>query len=784
MIDYCTDQRTTGEKITDFFDKLLGIENIDNACDLARVVEKYSSEKEKETNGISISRGLVVSTLLWLYNGRLDIDDTTSDDFLDSSSPNDVLVNIASSGLISAKDIEVIVDNMVFEVEYTEYQWNQEEEKECEYDEETGEEIKCHTTVTYSCKPTKVSTAYNSSEKYKMFLRYGSSFEYETDNNGKSIARWNLAEVNDGLIKIKNKNISLDGKVDPVISFQEITNYNEAYSITSDECKIPGKAEEVIPENTEDITHVRDSSIDTALNAFPYEIIDTMAFDYDEKDVDENESTTMIVSSSNGCKLNNIKMGDNLCNLTVGELNYKNGFIFNSFPQFKPELDEQGTSISDITGEEYDKLVKRIEHNVENIDTQEEYLNEIFGFGPGISGNTNFYSGIIGNGTYLSGASCLMQDNAKIRLRTCSCSTNKAQMAKNFAGGASYVNGTYIANNTISMDDYIKGVARAEAESLFYNSKIEALKFQLIAIKSYALSKMGDISGGEITVDVGSCCAQNYKTLDTLDSRYKSVLEAAYNEVKNVLLYNKNGEILRAEYRSGSTKELERLAENGLKYTEMLNNDVINKYADYKNSTFNTCSTTSVTGNNFVQNAASFLGWNNMRFINSQYQSTSDYRSGSPWCARFVNTIKEITPGAKEKIGYVSGQAGVKYWMRHFASTNGLTFYASNRYSTVGYYKSGVRYLYSGSVYVPKAGDLIFYAYQSEAPWNGNPLDSANQDHVAIVAKVYQSGSKICIDTIEGNVGGNGNSNASSVKYFTCTYHTGHASIAGFGAWE
>lgn len=802
MLNYCQKQQSFGEKLADIFNRLFtGEEKIENGCDLARVVNRNIEAKEKETD-LQLSRGLVVSTLQWLYNSLSKIDDDPKNDEekakVSASHPNEILANIASSGIISDKDIKSLVDYMVFYSDYTYYEWKAKDPEyyDCKYDN-SGSPYDCKIKITYECVSNPYDYKYQSLEKYFIFLRYGGTFK-ETINpiTQEKEFRWNIASVENGKIIIKDhKNIDVSDINDVAVSYQEILNYNDSFGSTSEECKVPGAAASSLPKNTENITYVNDPNVEETVKIFEIGTIDTSAYYTTYEEITEPLEAPVIKT---GCQFNNGKSPKEC--VIKDKLNYEKGFIFTSFPEYRYIAEKYGEFSEDIYKDYYSKLAISIEGKIQFIDEYEEYLNEIFGFDQYPYGEGEYIPGMFaGSGSSMS---CLGQENLKIRLRTCSASSasKKIEMSRQFPGGASYINGNYVANDTISFDEYIKGSARAESEELFREEYLEALKFQLIAIKSYILSKnIG--STEEVYIDVGSACSQNYKSLNGLASRYKTILDKAYSEVKNILLYDGNN-ILRAEYGSNFTDNIKTLAKNGNSYEQILNNSYVRTYYKsghnvkyYANAEFRGCSTTSELGNNFVQNAAIFLkggsgptgGWMNKNFINSQYKSTGDFQYGHAWCAKFVNLIKKLTPNVDTKIGNVPGFGAVSNWMKHFATQPQLSFCASDKYAHVGCYKGGRKYSQSPP-YRPKAGDLIFYAYTSlngvsQAPWNGNPLNTSNQDHIAIVANVYDQGGKTCIDTIEGNVGGQ-KSDGNSVRYYKCSYYTSHPSVVGYGIWE
>lgn len=143
-----------------------------------------------------------------------------------------------------------------------------------------------------------------------------------------------------------------------------------------------------------------------------------------------------------------------------------------------------------------------------------------------------------------------------------------------------------------------------------------------------------------------------------------------------------------------------------------------------------------------------------------KYWSYLGYSGRIEWCAAFVSWVVNNTEVNGKKLSDVIPfkSASVAEWMNYFYNTSNLDFKYNDSCSK-----------YSGkngtTKYVPKAGDLIFFA----SSWNGSmPIGFAN--HIGIVQ--YVEGDRVV--TIEGNY--NNSVSAGSYALNDCK-------IAGYGSW-
>lgn len=596
LVDYCDDQTSFFTKIKEKISILLtGNMQIEDPCQLVRYIDDKVKKQEEKTK-LDVSRGLVISTLQLLLDSKEVIDSTEEVDekgngqILSPLDPLKVLINInnnVKNGFLKISDLDALINYIIYEESYTYYTWQEVDRKidipTCKvYNAETNEYFECKTKIVYGCRPSEYNYYSNDPKKFLMFLRFGGGYNEENDN-------WEESEVdretNNGFIK--------STIFDAALQFQELTSYNIALKTSSTEC-VTG--EYTLPKEDDNYTYGVDesssssTSISTAMHAFPFkEPIDTTGYE-DLPDItsDENYEKTKVMGIKGNCKLNNIKWSDtNLCNETEEyELNYFNGFIFTRFPLFLNNINQSNGSIDDINEDEYNIIAKGIEKEIVNIDSYEDYLNEIFGFDPQIGYmDMNYYQGIS------TSSSCLYQ-NKSVRLHTPDPSTYK------LPGGSSYINGTYVANETISLDEYVKSVTLGELRGLITQQNIESVKFMMVAIKSYAL-RNGDEKDGELYYKADSNSFQSYRPLSSASSEQRAVLESAYSSVKDILLYEKGTEkVFNALYGSKLQKLLAQYAQEGKKYEEMLTLDGVSNYGKvhYSGAEFKNCSTTLSSG--------------------------------------------------------------------------------------------------------------------------------------------------------------------------------------------
>lgn len=636
LYEYCADTMTFGQKLGEKIRNLFHVGGFGSECEITRFVESTLKKKEDEIKGkysnaqnFQLSRGLVVGTLQHLYDGSTIIkedgketDETSSYNYVDGSDADSVFKNILKDGAITRDDIIALVDNMVFEKSYTFYTWKEETEVKTEKipqnrinelgnkiyqysKDEDGNYVWNVTYHKYSCEPIEEKKAGFSRDKYFLFLRFGGSYDEEND-------KWIQTKVTNGVIEKSDK-------LDAVTSYQELTSYNESWDIASEECRSgeysslsnsenPNQGSKR-QENTDTDKYVYDESIDIADHAYPFKgNVDTTKYAGNLISSDEEIYTPQQVSglssSSDSCKINNVtSVNDSTCELRDDfTLDYRNGFVYIKFAQFKTYMDEAGIDDQSISDEEYDYMSETIENNIRLVRVSEDELNDLFGFEYIDNTDISYYAGItVGLGSF-----CTYQ-NKPIRIVT-----SRKATADALPGGASYINGVYVANETMTMEEFIKNITYAEIGGYLREQYIEAVKFNMIAIKSvilsddrYSSSRVSE-KNGELYVKIDSFVA--YKSAAGLDSRYKNILDSAYSSIKDVLLYEKGTQtVFHSLYGASLQDRTAELALTGLNYKKILAHSRVQEYykdetSHYSNAEFGNCSTVISNGGTYNGN--------------------------------------------------------------------------------------------------------------------------------------------------------------------------------------
>ena len=274
------------------------------------------------------------------------------------------------------------------------------------------------------------------------------------------------------------------------------------------------------------------------------------------------------------------------------EIDYRKGFVYTKFQQFKNDIDKVGYNDEEMSAEDYDYLAETIENNINLVQNAEDLLNEIFGFEKIPDGELLYTPGLTsGVG---SSSLCIYQDKP-VRLIT----TN-ASKAKLFNGGSTYTNGAYVANETITLEEFVKQVAYGEVGEYMYSKYIEAVKFNLIVIKSVILAD-GRFSGGRVEEVNDELHIKIDNFIEFIDDSpitdtQKKILDSAYLAIKDVLMYEKGTQLVfHALYGASLQDRTAALATEGLSYKEILLHPSVQEYykdedSHYDNAEFKNCS--------------------------------------------------------------------------------------------------------------------------------------------------------------------------------------------------
>ena len=212
----------------------------------------------------------------------------------------------------------------------------------------------------------------------------------------------------------------------------------------------------------------------------------------------------------------------------------------------------------------------------------------------------------------ISGSVCtdyVQNKNIKIRLyydesKTCNNHwTLESELAgskvSNLPGGYTKKNHIYEANETITLERYLKGVTVSEMSA---SNNIEALKFLMLIAKNMLFMRVVGYSSytnaaGEYYIPASSCF-QNYKDARYLDqyensSKYKSKIDEVYEDTKDIILLNPDGKFTPTHYASSFADLIKKGADEGYKFYEMLNYEPLKQHStykqDYTTASYKTC---------------------------------------------------------------------------------------------------------------------------------------------------------------------------------------------------
>jgi len=143
-----------------------------------------------------------------------------------------------------------------------------------------------------------------------------------------------------------------------------------------------------------------------------------------------------------------------------------------------------------------------------------------------------------------------------------------------YPGGGYYLNDRIVSNKAVSFKEYVMGVAYREMGGSAKPERIEAIKLQMIMLKSFLFSQTNKVKkyGTELWVPTDSDCFQVFRAswLNAPESA-KKILEEAYKATENILLYrSESGEIVSAQYRDTLQNIMSDLAAQGLSYQQII----------------------------------------------------------------------------------------------------------------------------------------------------------------------------------------------------------------------
>lgn len=176
-----------GDWISMFFSR-----KITDVCSFIRYV-KNTMEEYEEDYGIKLDKSLVIGTVLYGYDSRVEKEnlDSVPGDYDVGTSANhyENLEDILNSGMLSVDDLDTIMEHTMFHDDYTYYKWNIREVLRNPNKPESG------TIKVGYCDATKVDKHYYSLDMWKITMRYGESIADEYEYKKNRLTEWNSTDA-------------------------------------------------------------------------------------------------------------------------------------------------------------------------------------------------------------------------------------------------------------------------------------------------------------------------------------------------------------------------------------------------------------------------------------------------------------------------------------------------------------------------------------------------------------------------------------------------------------
>ncbi len=719
---------------------------INHQCEVVALVKDSIRKHEVLYNlqgfDLELSPGLAVSTIIYGYSSQPRVEGEKA---IDAGQPMEVLADIVKDGIIKPTDIDEMVNNMILTEGFWYYNC---ESTKCT---STGVEIKDGASTTDAqngkkCVRNYYFNATFSREKYMVYLLYGSqaaAFYEMSYNHNKSInyicdecyKKWYDDEYYNIKINLDKYNINLDD-INTNEDNQTVNTISNTLTIGQEEIQIYKK------ESQDFLLNLKSLLTGTILNVYDYVSDDPIVY------------------------------------------TYKDGFIYNTFPNYKKAFDE-GT----LKENQFD-VFGTITNSLVSIKSYETAINKIYGLDeiPTMvdtnarvsvaietkdlacpseescncsNGNLrpsggSFENGVITNleniESFDDETICNMLENGSTEknIRLTICNNKGYDPSVMLPGGYTVqtINGEerYVAKEAITLQQYLSGISETEISGNYY--PVESVKFQMLIAQTYLLNSIQRnstklINGTEFLVKTGECFQSYNNTkynVGYVNGNKKDHIDLAYNGIKTQLLVNsETSKIVFAEYGSKLQNTIKIMGDMGLSYVNILDSNYIRTYSkgngkNYANAKLVTCRPVG----QLIANARQFVGFTREQM--TSYFPITEYDDGSysSWCAKFVSYILDLTPGT----GITQRSSSVSTFLTYFKNNNR---FCSSKY----WYDETGNY---GCEDSPKTGDIVIFA-GSSCGYTGNGNLPAKSDtcwrHIGIVSAVNGDS----VTYIHGNTG-------------------------------
>ena len=494
-------------KIGDFFRG----KNITDYCYLMRTIEKENNKRP------GIDKSITITTLFYKFDSQpLETQykeaEDIPEDMLSSAEHYKSLAKLLDEEGVNSGTITTIMDNAMSTTTNYYYKW----------EVETNPDGEGNSENIGKCEKHESKSSNYSLKKWQIFMRYGEE----------------VAEKYDEFVNTYNSTTMTSEECLGGLSEEELLERVRKAGNFSGEVTASLASGEENPFTASDDIH---RVINYTGDAFDQKA------DVDSKEKDEFESLTWL----------NEKV----------EFDYRNGYVYTSFPGYSSAINDDDTMVF------YDDIftTKEIETNIEEIINKKIYFNEILMY-PDVD-NPDYYYGANRSSSVVTGANCKQYLSANfedIRVRLTDCY------------------GSYLGET--SFEDYIIGVANAEVS----DSGDDYVLSEMVAAISYALARRNNYQKGNIIEMKSGTCDQAYCSLEKgcsvkstpvgtcssctsfyiggskgKDMSRYAKYQALFAKAVNYLVV-KDGKVQSTEYRSTTQNEWKRKANQGMSFTQII----------------------------------------------------------------------------------------------------------------------------------------------------------------------------------------------------------------------
>ena len=541
---------------------------LNSTCEVQKKLRKKVEDKEAQlksnNTNVDLSYGLLVGTLVQGYNYEREFETTLDENgetiyegkdnennpvdiYGETAFPSQIIIDLMndSNDRLKMEDIDTILDNMIFHESYTIYKYEVEEVDIIQNGVVSG------VTYYHKCSGKKIEDTYLDYQKYLIFLRYG-------ENKAK------------GYEKYYNLNKSFEFSDEQCKLTRDFEDKEEVTSIPVLAGDLGYDENNLNRTRNWTIKQIYMNSFKNANNSFEVcgnrmiDYVDTSDL-YEVADINSNKYDNLTNSYSEGF------MAEKFGTINEEAQDESDRYFVKNLEKYIRDIIDYAIDMDEIMFGE-DSYAKEGTYKI-NKDTR--FMSSYFDSKGGIKPCYDFEDGDIPENHEISSGTCVDIDSIVVTTcRTTTMSTPGLGPFDNtfntYKGGAvkwKTFNGIDVwkARQSITLKDYVFGVTYSEIGGAIYN--IEAIKAFMVMLMSYAFSPeqegywtSKEADGFYLPGD--QYCFQVYKDYTKyMDSSSINILETAYEEAKNYMLFYKNSDkIFKANYVSVQQNKLNELA--------------------------------------------------------------------------------------------------------------------------------------------------------------------------------------------------------------------------------